>query len=163
MRRRLLWLMCALLLLAVVAILRLLALHGSATMPQDQVDIYEVVFRYQFEHSFLGGKPDSGAFFLLIDGRDPPESFLHRFDDVGVPIRRGSLYSSDSGIQFFVNGVQLIDPQRAYALGGYEIASRQAVGRPSLFPATCTCTNRYILSRKDNRWSVTNVENISSS
>jgi len=93
MNKKLYWRLSILItLLDTVCILFLLHKHG----PHEAFDLFEAFFRYQF--ILDEGPPDprkAAAYFLEIEGKDPPSEFMVRFAGHSPPIKNGSEFVSE--------------------------------------------------------------------
>ena len=71
-------------------------------IPDPEIlDLFEVFFRYKFENNASAQKQDAEAYFLEIEGEDPPPEFLARFKGHSPPVKKGS--------EFVMGGSIVID------------------------------------------------------
>jgi hypothetical protein len=99
---------------------------------QEQEDIREVAFRYQFRHnsSIQGNK--AAVYCLSVEkGADPPDSFVKRFAGHTPTVRKVSectadpykgvvdQYTGKRGLIFQVKGIKWISQAEAEVFGGY--------------------------------------------
>ncbi|MEW6743970.1 MAG: hypothetical protein AB1486_14560 [Planctomycetota bacterium] len=82
------------------------------------------------------------AYFLSIEGEDPPEGFLQRFDGNRPPVLPGSSFRKGAGLLFRVDGIKDITPTVVDVAGGYYEAELSASG------------NTYRLELRDGSWIV---------
>lgn len=123
-------------------------------LSQDEADIYEAVFRHQFEQNASGAQQSAGTYFVQIQGSDPPEEFLRRFAGQAPPVKRGSeachagdssIYDRQTGkrsLMFKAGKIGRIGKNTAEVEGGYYEGNLSASG------------NTYRLVRHGSRWKV---------
>lgn len=99
---------------------------------QNEMAVAEALFRYQFEHNYSAIQHGAEVYFLLLNGTNPPECFMERFDENPVPVKVRSRsedgfmtdYVRDRdqpkkrGILFSINDIK-IDGNQAVATGGH--------------------------------------------
>ena len=68
----------------------------------ETLDLFEVFFRYKFENNASGQQQDAEAYFLEIEGEDPPPEFLARFKGHSPPVKKGSEFVMESS--FVIDG-----------------------------------------------------------
>lgn len=90
--------------------------------------IYEAVFRHQFRSNASGAQSSAPAYFLSIEGKDPPSGFLERFQDNRPPVRPGSEFRRGAGLLFRVEGITEISSSIVNVTGGYYEAELSASG-----------------------------------
>jgi hypothetical protein len=71
-----------------------------AMVEEAQADIYESLFRYQFERSRANSWPGDRAFFVSVEEKDLPAAFLRRFAGYPVQVHQGSQYVPNAGLLF---------------------------------------------------------------
>lgn len=108
----------------------------------DDQEVYEAVFRWQFQHNSSGAQQDATAFFLSINKADPSAEFLQRFADHQPPVEPGSRFKKGAGLLFRIDGIEWIDEHNAEVSGGYYEAELSASG------------NTYRVIRKEDKWVV---------
>jgi hypothetical protein len=113
---------------------------------ERNLSIYEAVFRHQFESNSSGMKSAAPAYFLSIEGRDPPADLLNRFAGNQPPVRPGSEYQMGLGLLFHVDGIREIDPATIEVDGGYHEAELSSSG------------NTYRVQRRGGSWIVISDE-----
>ncbi len=96
--------------------------------PERDLAIYEAVFRFQFYSNYSGAGSRARAFFLAIEGGDPPKGFLDRFAGSAPPVGPASAFRDGAGLIFRVDEIQEIDPETVEVTGGYYEASLSASG-----------------------------------
>ena len=68
-------------------------------IPDPEIlDLFETFFRYKFENNASAQKQEAEAYFLEIEGEDPPPEFLARFKGHSPPVKKGSEFVMGSGI-----------------------------------------------------------------
>jgi hypothetical protein len=140
-------------------VLIFLSWPGTATLAGEEAPIYEAVFRHHFRHS--GNGLDSlHAFFLLLQGKDPPADFLARFAGHRPPVRRGSEYGPDAGIRFAVGRIERLDTGKVQVYAGSYWSSWKVTRRLSFTPASVRECRVYTLARRESGWLVEHTETI---
>lgn len=130
--------------------------YKPVSLTAEEEDIYEAVFRYQFEHS---GDETLGDFFLLIDDRNPSEAFLKRFAEHRPPVRKGSEYRDDAGTQFTAAIVGRRN-SKVVVVARYFMSTCRGEGSSFLRPSRCFGEDEYVLTRTSSGWIVTGTSNI---
>jgi hypothetical protein len=136
---------------------------GVAALTEEEADVYEAVFRYQFKHEFsdsIDGDQSIGGCFLLIRGRDPPKEFLARFIGYLPPVKKGSQYAADAGIQFSAERITWIDDSTVTVEGGHYMSSYQWPRKNYIMPGSTKAVRAYFLTRKNGRWDVQRVHTL---
>ncbi len=113
------------------------------TEQQENLDICEAVFRYQFKHNASGAKQNAKAYFLEILRKDPSPEFLARFKDNAPPVKKGSEFAIGKGLKFKVGGIKRLNDSKVEVSGGYYEGGLSSSG----------CTYSVVL--KDKKWVVT--------
>lgn len=113
---------------------------------QENLDICEVVFRYQFKHNASVVQQNANAYFILIFKQDPPDKFLARFTDNTPPVRKGSDFAIGKGLVFSIGSINRIDENTAQVYGGFYEAGLSSSG------------NLYTVVRKNGKWVVAKDE-----
>ena len=109
---------------------------------QENLDICEAVFRYQFEHNASGSQQEAKSYFLEVFKKDPSIEFLARFKDITHPVKKGSEFMEGEGLKFKVVSIQLIEKNKVQVYGGYYEGSLSSSG------------NIYTVVRKNEIWIV---------
>ena len=112
------------------------------TEEQENLDICEAVFRYQFEHNASGAQQKAQAYFLEVFKKDPSPEFLARFKDDTPPARKGSEFAIGKGLKFRVESIERIEKNKVRVSGGYYEAGLSSSG------------NIYTVVRKNESWIV---------
>src|SRR3954469_10075121 len=73
------------------------------------LEVYEAVFRHQFEHNASGMQQKAKGYFLTIAGGDPAPEFLARFRENRPPVAAGSRFREGEGLLFRIDGLRWID------------------------------------------------------
>jgi hypothetical protein len=117
---------------------------GTVTKAVSDRDlaICEAVFRHQFVSNASGARSSAPAYFLSIEGSDPPKGFLNRFKANQPPVRPGSEFETGAGLLFSVDRIKDIDPMTVEVEGGYYEADLSSSG------------NSYRLELHDPSWVV---------
>jgi hypothetical protein len=114
----------------------------SGARADELHDVFEVVFRYQFENNASGLQQDAPAYFLSINKEDPDEAFLNRFSGNKPPVRKGSEFAVGDGVKFYIRSWKWASIDLVEIAGGYYEGGVSASG------------NRFIVVRKEGRWFV---------
>jgi hypothetical protein len=69
-------------------------------------DLYEAVFRHQFQKHALHDHGYEMEYFLSISGEDPPSYFIERFEGNNRLVRCGSLFRKGEGLLFTIDGLE---------------------------------------------------------
>jgi hypothetical protein len=109
----------------------------------EEADVMEAVFRYQFQHNASAIQRNAPAYFLLVEGEDPSEAFLARFRDHIPPVVKGSLFKEGEGLKLMVGKVRWTSPDTVEVGGGYYEGGLSSSG------------NIYYLKRDGGKWTVT--------
>jgi hypothetical protein len=137
--------------------------RGVAVLTEEEADIYEAIFRYQFKHEFsnsIEGDQSVGGCFLLIRGRDPPDEFLARFDGYSPPVKKGSRYVPDAGVQFCAERITWVDDSTTIVEGGHFESSYHWPRRNLISPGSTWAKRLYYLVRNNSKWDVRRVETV---
>jgi hypothetical protein len=110
----------------------------------EELDIYEVTFRYLFEHNASGQQQGAGAYFLQIGEEattdDLDDVFMKRFADVKPSVKRASESESSAekgvidkstgvkGLLFNVGKPKWISDTEVEMSGGYYEAGLSSAG-----------------------------------
>ena len=113
---------------------------------QENLDICEAVFRYQFKHNASTIQQKAKAYFITILKQNPSDEFLTRFMGNIPPVRKGSDFAIGEGLIFYINSVSRIDENTARGSGGYYEAELSS------------SNNIYTVVRKNGKWAVENDE-----
>ncbi|MEJ2444831.1 MAG: hypothetical protein P8Y42_15525 [Exilibacterium sp.] len=75
---------------------------ATDALKNQEDDIRETVFRWQFEHNASGQQQKAKAYYLQIGEKDDPSDvFIKRFDEHKPPVRKASACTADA-----INGVR---------------------------------------------------------
>ena len=113
---------------------------------QENLDICEAVFRYQFKHNTSGAQQNADAYFIMIFKQDPPDKFLTRFSGNLPPVRKGSDFTIGKGLVFSIGSIDRVDENTAQVYGGFYEAGLSSSG------------NLYTVVRKNSKWVVARDE-----
>ncbi len=109
----------------------------------DRIAVYEAVFRYLFEHNESSAQESAVAYYLQIDGADPPHDFLERFEGHVPPVRVASEFErGEGGLLFRIGELKVLVDGSIEVTGGYQ-------GRLT------ASGHKYTLELKEGGWSVT--------
>lgn len=111
-----------------------------SSLTEEELNICEAVFRYQFQHNASGQQEGAKAYFIELFGNDPSDAYLKRFADVVPPVKRGSLFRKGHGLAFSIYDLKMVGNDDAEVGGGYYEAELSASG------------NTYFLKRKEGKW-----------
>jgi hypothetical protein len=121
----------------------LVGLDKAHLFSQDEkVDICEAVFRYQFAHNASGQQQKAAAYFLQVRNQDLGPALFDRFGSHIPPVRKGSEFSTGSGLKFYIKKIYQLGKHSAIVSGGYSEGPLSASG------------NTYKLSRTHGQWQV---------
>lgn len=118
------------------------SIYGEISTQQD-LDIAETTFRYQFKNNASGQKEEASAYFLSLFGKDPTPEFLKRFAGHKPPVRNGSEFGIGKGLKFSVMGIKWVTQDKVEVSGGYYEAGLSS------------SENTYVLEKKNDMWTVT--------
>jgi hypothetical protein len=113
---------------------------------QENLDICEAVFRYQFKHNASFAQQNADAYFIMIFKQDPSDTFLARFAGNTPPVRKGSDFVIGKGLVFSIGSINRIDENTAQVYGGIYEAGLSSSG------------NLYTVVRKSGKWLVAKDE-----
>ena len=129
--------------------------HMPSFIQQQQNDIREAVFRYQFGHNASIQGSSAAVYCLSIESKaDPPDDFMKRFAGFKPSVHKASDCSTDPykgvlekatgkrGLVFWVKSIKWISQTHAEVAGGYFEDGLSA------------SHNTYIVSRAKGRWRV---------
>ena len=137
-----------------LAIVLLAVISGTGAPPADLDDIHEATFRYMFTKNASGLQQKAGVYCLSIDGKDPTDAFMKRFDSHRPPVKRVTecevtdlsgvqdRQTGQRGLIFRIQKVQLTGASGAAVEGGYYEGNMSASG------------NTYLLEKKQGVWKV---------
>jgi hypothetical protein len=118
---------------------------GTATRPEDALDVYEAVFRYRLEKL-----PADVEAYLSVDGKDPPASLLMRLRKDWPKLRPVSEEPKRKGYRVYAEAVRWEGRGAAVVRAGYWFPTRYAgEGRFA----------DHHVARENGRWVVTGVTN----
>jgi hypothetical protein len=127
-------------------------------------DIREAVFRYQFGHNASGAQQQAAVYFLEILSKDerssfdPSDEFMARFGDHRPPVRKQSQarpgkgsaptdrITGEEGLIFRAGEIKRISTDEVQVYGGYYEANLSSSG------------NTYTVKRVDGKWKVVKNE-----
>jgi len=117
---------------------------GTTSLSAEEAAIYEAVFRYQFLHNASAAQQQARAYFLQVDGKNPPPDFLECFSGHAPPVTKGSRFRlhGTGGLLFRVDGIKWLDDDHVEVGGGYYEGPLSASG------------NTYHVTRKAGVWVV---------
>ena len=121
-------------------------------------DIREAVFRWQFDHSGGWLQQETKAYYLQVgeNDNDPSDELIKRFSGHKPPVRKGSACNAnirtgvldkqtgERGLILRVRSIEWQSDSEVKVLGGYYEGGRSASG------------NTYTLKNKNGKWEVTN-------
>jgi hypothetical protein len=125
---------------------------------QDQEDdIREAVFRYQFDHNASGQQKTAKVYFLGVGEKstNPSDDFMKRFANHKPPVRKASAShfvrgeglldkkTGERGLAFRATNIQWISDTEVEVSGGYYEAELSS------------SDNTYTLKKEDGKWKVT--------
>jgi len=123
----------------------------------EEDDIREAVFRWQFEHNASGQQQKAEAYFLQVGEKgDPSDAFMERFAKHKPPVRKGSACTADmakgvldkntgeKGLIFRVTSIDWKSDSEVNVKGGYYEAGLSA------------SANTYTVKKEKGKWRVTN-------
>jgi hypothetical protein len=130
---------------------------ADKTRENQEDDIREAVFRYQFDHNASAQQKTAKVFFLGVEGKagDPSDAFMKRFADHKPPVRKASAShfvkgkgildktTGEQGLAFSVTSIKWISDTEVQAKGGYYEAEESSSG------------NTYTLKKENGKWKVT--------
>jgi hypothetical protein len=128
--------------------------------PQEESNIAEAVFRYEFDHNASAVQKDASAYFLAFGAanapKDPGADFLKRFADVKPTVKpaSASLKSGETrsvidksttkpGVIFYVERLKWTKKDEADVQGGYYESSKSS------------SSEVYSVVQKGGKWTVT--------
>ena len=109
---------------------------------QENLDICEAVFRYQFNHNASVVQQNAKAYFIMILKQDPSDVFLARFKGNTPPVRKGSEFAIGKGLIFCIRSINRIDENIVRVFGGFYEAELSS------------SVNIYTVVRKNGQWVV---------
>ncbi len=109
-------------------------------------NVFEALFRHQFQHNASGDQQEAAAYFLSIKNSDPSPEFMKRFCGHTPPVTNGSEFQTGKGLNFRIDSWQWKSDNEIELTGGYYEAGTSSSG------------NRYVLARKDGQWVVESDE-----
>jgi hypothetical protein len=130
----------------------------TAAAEGEDADAYEALFRHQLRRSAANGWPAGGAFFLSVEGKNPPPELLARFEDEPWPVREGSRYGAGRGVLIAASGLRRIEGGRVVVTCEERIRTRSI--RRLWLPGQSSGVSRYTLVRVGGGWSVEKVEGV---
>ncbi len=118
--------------------------------PEEQADILVAAFSRLMERVRQERSPVPGAFFLSVDGQDPPQAFLARFSTMRPIVRRGSEFGKDRQdvrIKVGTRSIYWHDASRVDV--GYEF---------DLIPESLWWSGFCRVEKRGGRWTGTEIE-----
>jgi hypothetical protein len=131
--------------------------HAAETTRQSQEnDIYEAVFRWQFEHNASGQQTNAKVYFLGVGEKatDPSDAFMKRFVDHKPPVRKASAShyvrgkgildtkTGEQGLAFRALNIKWMSDDEVEIHGGYHEAEESSSG------------NTYTVKKESGKWKV---------
>jgi hypothetical protein len=128
----------------------------DATRKNHEDDIFEAVFRWQFEHNASGQQQKANVYFLKIGEKgDPSDVFMRRFAEHKPPVRKVSACTANTegvsdkktgekGLIFRVESMKWKSDTEVDVKGGYYEAGLSGSG------------NTYTLKKGKGKWNVIN-------
>jgi hypothetical protein len=121
------------------------------SLTDEELDIYESVFRYQFQNNVSAQQQGAHAYYISIYRYDPPEGYLKRFSGhLPIVLRRSECkihedgvihrQTKEPGLIFTVGDIRWISESEVEVEGGYFENGRSASG------------NTYFLRRENGKW-----------
>jgi len=147
----------------IIAYLFLLLTLISLGVAADKVretqddDVYEAVFRWQFDHNASAQQKNAKVYFLGVGEKanDPSDAFMKRFTDHKPPVRKASAShyvrgkgivdkkTGDKGLAFRATSIKWLSDAEVEVRGGYYEAELSASG------------NTYTVRKEKGKWKVT--------
>lgn len=112
----------------------------------DEDAVYDALFRHMFAKNASAAQQSAWTYFVTINGHNPSDRFLDRFQGHQPPVRRGSFFEQGKGLHFHIGSLQWIDNDTVDTTGGYYEGNVSASG------------NVYRLKRKGGKWVVVKDE-----
>lgn len=69
-------------------------------LKKEAANACEAAFRYLFRNNKTHAQDKAGAYFLVIDKKDPADDFLGRFSGHTPPVKKGSEFAVGKGLEF---------------------------------------------------------------
>jgi hypothetical protein len=95
--------------------------NGPATRPDDDLDVYEAVFRYR-----LREKPADFKAYLSVEGKDPPAALLKRLVKDWPNLKPASEEPKEKGHRLYAEGLKRGARGEAELKAGYWFPTRFA-------------------------------------
>lgn len=118
----------------------------DAAHSEQEDDIREAVFRYQFDHNASGQQKRAQFYYLAVGKKqaDPTDEFMKRFADHHPPVRKVSEWKPKGrpGLVFRVSSIKWISDTKVEAEGGYYEGLLSSSG------------NTYIVVKRQGKWKV---------
>jgi biotin carboxyl carrier protein len=118
----------------------------TASLSDEEEDVYEAVFRYQFANSVPPA--NMPAYFLQVRGVNPPADLLRRFDGNRPPVLAGWRFRTGAGVLFKVGNIERTGEDAAAVGGGFYVGMLGASAKA------------YFIVRKEGRWVVEREETL---
>ena len=116
--------------------------NGTTDRSAELDNVFEALFRYQFENNVSAEQQQAETYFLTIKTRNPPSEFLKRFSGHTPPVKNGSEFGIGKGLKFRIDGWEWISDDKIEVMGGYY---------EDVLSSSGSC---YILLRKNGKWIV---------
>jgi hypothetical protein len=113
----------------------------TASLSDEEWDICDAVLRHQVFHSAAAGRGTATA-YVEIQGCNPTDTFIERFQGHQPPVKAGSRFSCGSGVLYRIGGIKRTGEDSAEVHGGYYEGNLNASG------------NTYYLVRQEAKWVV---------
>jgi len=116
----------------------------------EDLDISEVLFRYLFEHNASFMQRLANAYYLEINGVDPPREFLGRFAGNTPPVKPASRFrlGAGRGLLFGLEAIERVTSEEVEVSAFYKEGFSQQLYCLSSWDYTLT------LTREEDRWVV---------
>ncbi len=121
--------------------------RSDTTIPKTQaevdLDISELVFRYQFENNASGAQGKAAMYCLELFGQNPTPDFMERFDGHLPPVEVDSKFKLGEGLVFRIEKITRVNEAKIEVEGGYYEGGLSSSG----------CT--YTVVKTNGEWQVT--------
>jgi hypothetical protein len=132
-------------------------LSADDARKNQEDDVREAVFRWQFEHNASGQQKKAKAYYLQIGEKgDPSDALMKRFAEHKPPVRKVSACTADAGkgvldkktgergLIFRVTSIEWKSDTEVDVKGGYYEGGLSASG------------NTYTVKKENGKWKMTN-------
>lgn len=122
-----------------------------SSLSKMELDVYEVVLRYQFENNVSAQQEWAHAYYISFYRGDPSDEFIDRFSgQTPVVLKRSECkmnsegvinrQTKEPGLIFYLGEIRWVSEAEVEVDGGYYENDRSASG------------NTYFLHKKDGKW-----------